>query len=150
MSIFKKIGEFFASLFDAAKRAYENLNADQQAALQNGTGLINLINAMTTNTPAEIRAAIQKEFPSLDEAQLESALFSIAKTLGLGTYGSVDDVINALRARLASLDGKEWATMSHLAASALSIAFAPKESKIAVITTLIEWVYQHFVKKATS
>lgn len=149
MSIFTKIGHFFAHLFNAMKRAYSNLSSEQQLALQQGTGLINLINTMVEDPAEEIRKAIHDKFPDLDEARLETALFEAAASFGLKSINSIDDAIVAIKSHLASLTGKGWAIASHTAASVLAIAFGPADTKVASVVSLIEWVYQHFIKKST-
>lgn len=152
MSIFKKIGQFFKSLFNAAKKAYERLSTDEQEALQKGSGIVALINMMVENTPEEVRAAIEKRFPELDAEQLEQALFKVLNTFGIiGTetpVNNIEELIGMLQQHLQDKTGKEWATASHIAASVLAVFFVPKETKVAVIVSLIEWVYQHFIKKS--
>ena len=149
MNIFHSIGHFFVGLFDALKKAYLNLSKEEQAALQQGTGLVNLINKMLDKTPAEIRAAITAAYPTLDEATLEASLFQLAKTFGLNGVNNLDEAIIAIQKYLSSLQGTGWTIASHAAASALAILFAPPTAKIPVILSLIEWVYQHFIKKST-
>jgi hypothetical protein len=148
MSIFQKIGHFFVGLFNAAKKAYENLSVEQQTALQNGSGIVDLINTMLDKTPEEIRAVIQAKYPNIDEKALESGLFQVANTFGLQGVANLDEAIAAIQKHLSSLDGKVWAVASHAAASALAIIFAPVETKVSAIVSLIEWVYQTFIKKA--
>jgi hypothetical protein len=148
MSIFTFIGHLFEGLFNAAKKAYNGLTPEQQTALQQGSGLVAIINNMITATPAEVRAAIQAKFPELDEKKLEEGLFGVAKAFHITELTSLDDVIVAIQKHLESLQGNLWEVASHAAASALAIIFAPPETKFAAIASLLEWVYQHFIKKS--
>jgi hypothetical protein len=153
MSIFKKIGQAiaqaFVSLFNAAKRAYKNLDPESQKALQMGTGLIHLINEMTEDTAEDILTAIKEKFPDVPVALIESALFQVAQQFGLNKdVDDLEEAIDHLKTKLASLDGKVWAAVSHSMASVLAAIFAP-EQRVAVIVSLIEWVYQNFIKRST-
>lgn len=143
------IGHFFAGLFNAAKKAYKNLTPEQQAALLNGSGLVEIINSMLDKTPAEVRAAIQQKFPNLPEPLIEAALFKVVHAFNLiPTTNSLEDVIAAVQKKLTELDGKEWATVSHGMAVVISVFLAPPETKVAAIVSLIEFVFQHFIKKS--
>lgn len=151
MNFFKKIGKaiasVFKSLFNAAEKAYNKLSPEQQAAIQNGSGLVALINSMTESTPVEIRAAIQKQFPNLDEKKLEDAIFHLAQAFGLTSASNIDEEIEAIKKYLSELQGKAWATASHIGASVLAVFFAPADTKVGVLFSLIEWAYHKFFKK---
>lgn len=150
MSIFKIIGAFFVGLFNAAKKAYSKLSPEQQDALQAGTGLVAILNDNLAATPEQIRLLIQQRFPNLDEESLEKALFSVLQQFNLTVAENLDQAIVTIQGHLSSLEGKAWAVASHGVAAALSVAFGPKETKVATIVSLLEWVYQHFIKKSTN
>lgn len=151
MSFLNKIGKALAhawhSLFNAAKAAYEKLSPEEQQALQNGSGLLAIINQATVNTGAEIREAIQKRFPNMDAATLEDAAFKLAKTFNITSANNVDEALEQIKAYLSSLSGKAWAEASHIGSVAISILFAPNNTKVGIIVSLIEWVYQTFFHK---
>lgn len=146
--LLQTIGHFFAGLFNEAEKAYSNLTPEQQAALVNGSGIVDIINSMLTAEAADVRKAIQEKFPNIDEQRLEQGLFAVANSLNLTGFTSVDDCIAALQKHFAGLTGKVWEGASHGAAGILAILFAPPETKFAAIASLLEWVYQHFIKKA--
>jgi hypothetical protein len=142
------IGHFFRDLFDAAKKAYNNLSPDVQNAMLNGAGVISLVNSMLDKTPAEIRAAIQAQFPNLNETQLEQGLLTMLHTFNVApNTNSLEDAIEALKNYLSTHSGGTWETVSHSLGVALAALFAPANTKLATITSLIEFVYQHFIKK---
>lgn len=149
MSIFNVIGLFFVGLFNAAKKAYNKLSDDQKDALQSGVGLIAILNENIEKAPAEVRLLIQAKFPKLNEQALETGLFSVAQSFGITQFSNLEEAIVAVQGHLNSLEGKAWAVASHSAAALLSVLFAPTETKVAAIVSLLEWVYQHFIKKAT-
>ena len=136
------------NLFNTIKKEYQHLSDTEKQALQNGTGLVALINSMLDKTPAEIRLAIEQKFPNINEHVLESALYSLVNTLGLSVAGnSIEQSISAIKTKLASLHGKDWELISHTAASAIAVFFSPTETKVATIVSFIEWVYRTFIKK---
>lgn len=149
MSFLKFFGKIFSALFNSAKRAFKKLTPEQQAALQHGAGIIDLINKMIKASPTAVRKEIAKKFPDLDAEKLEAGLFEIAHAFNLAAaHSSLDDVIIALQRHLGGLQGKRWAQASNFAANVFAIFLSPKETKVAAIVTLMEWVYQHFFKKA--
>jgi hypothetical protein len=147
-TIFSKIGHFFIGVFDAMRKAYAHLTIEQRAALQDGTGLVELINANLEKTPKQIRQLIAEKFPTLSSEKLELALFDIAQSFNLTKADSIEDIIASIQAWLNGLEGQSWAYVSHALASAFSILFAPPETKLKTIVSLIEWVFQKFIKKA--
>lgn len=147
--LLKSIGHFFKGLFNEARKAYNHLSTDQKAALLHGAGVVDLINTNLDKTPAELRDLIKNKFPDIDEAKLEDVIFQLTTSFKLlpENIKSFDDCIVALQGYFKGLSGKEWAWASHSAGSLISILFAPKETKFAAIASLIEYVYQHLVKK---
>jgi hypothetical protein len=146
-NVFKKIGQFFEGLFNAARKTYNKLSDEQKAALVHGSGLVAIINANIEGTPADVRAMIATKHPNLDIEKLEAALFKVAQSFGITDLQSADDAIAAIQGHLSGLSGKTWAVASHAAASLFSALFAPQETKVATIVSLIEFVYRHFIKK---
>ena len=148
-SIFKKIGQFFKNLFNALHKAYNKLSPEQQEALQQGAGLVAIINSNLDAAPEKVKELIQAQYPELDVAKLEEALFNVAQSFGVTDLSDLDEAIMVIQNHLNSLEGKAWAIASHTAASVIAIAFGPKESKVATFLMLITWVYHTFIKKDT-
>lgn len=153
MNIFQKIGAFFVSLFNSAKAAYLELSEEDQIALKGGTGIVAILNNTIGQGVTEVRAAIQAQFPTYDEAALEAALIQVGNTF-LGTnFASGDAVITAAQNKLADLKNtspKGWATASHAFAALFSVLFGSPATKVATFTSLIEFVYQNFIKKTVT
>lgn len=149
MSIFSAIGHFFEGLFNEAKKAYDKLSPEQKLALQQGSGLVAIINNNLNAAPAAIRAAIQKAFPTVDEAKLEATLFEVAKSFGITQATNLDEAIAAIQKHLGSLKGKAWEIASHAAASLAAAWFSP-ETRTGVIVSLMEYVFQFIIKKKVS
>lgn len=150
MSIFKKIGEFFKGLFNAAKKTWNRLSPEVQEALQHGSGIVAIINQNIDATPDFVLEAILKRFPELTEEKIKDGLTKVAEELKI--LQGVNDpdlptLLKNLQVYLGSLSGKGWAVASHLIASAFAIITAPAGTKFAAITSLIEWVYQTFFYK---
>lgn len=142
------IGTIFKALFNSAKTVYNKLPDDVKDAMLHGAGIVDLINGMLDKTPAEIREAIQTQYPKLNVKQLEAAIISVLRTFNItDNINSLDDAIEALKNYLATHNGKAWANISHSIGTGLAALLAPKETKLATITSLIEFVYHRFVKK---
>lgn len=146
------IAEFFEGLFthvlSGAKKDFKDLPQEVKDALIHGSGIMDLIRRMTDNTPAEIRAAIQEEFPDLDIAKLEEGLFRIAHAFNLAPkVNDLDDCIKLLQTYLSTLQGEVWDVIMHTAASILGIILAPPGQKVGGLVSLMEYVYQTFFKK---
>lgn len=147
--LFHFIGSVFSGLFKSARKAYNSLSDEQKAALLHGSGIIDIINASLDKTPTEIRELITEKYPDIPEPLLESGLFALAHAFKLvPASNSLEDVIEAIKNHLKSFEkGKTWAVISHSLASALSVIFSPPETKVAAVVSLIEYVFQHLIKK---
>lgn len=143
-------GSIFHHVLAGAEETYKNLTPEQQSALLDGSGILNLINSMLTSSVTEIRAAIQEQFPNVSEAALEAGLFEIAHIFNLTpTDGDLDDCIAKLQAYLASKtqQSSTWDNIMHSASLALATILAPAGTKLGAFAMLIEYVYQTFIKK---
>ncbi|MES2779874.1 MAG: hypothetical protein V4651_08240, partial [Bacteroidota bacterium] len=116
-------------------------------ALQNGAGIVDIINDNLGKAPAEIRALLKEKFPGLDEAKLENVVKQVCEMFNLPVT-TLDEGITAIQAHIDKFDEAKWAVLSHSIASAFSILFAPPETKVKVFVSLIEYVYQRWFKKA--
>jgi len=144
-TILEKILPF---LFKAAKREYDKLPQAEKDALQQGSGIFDIINTEVDKTPAEIRALIIAKYPTLDEAKMEAGLFEVAHTFNLLVEANnFDDLITKLKAFLASQQGAKWAAVVQSMANIAAIIFAPEGTIFAKVGMIMEYVYQHFIKK---
>lgn len=152
MTFFGKIlaifGNIFSHVFKGAKKTYDKLSPEEQAALLHGSGVISIINTEIGKTPTEIRDAILVAYPDLDETKLENGLFTIAHAFNLAPQeNNIEDIIAKLQTYLSSLKGNIWEGISHDLAGLLTIIFAPVGSKFGALISLIEYVYHRYIKK---
>lgn len=141
-------GGLFTRVLDGAKKDFNDLPQETKDALIHGSGIMDLIRRMTSNTPAEIRAAIQTEFPDADPVKVEEGLFKIAHSFNLEPkLNDFDDCISLLQTYLSTLQGDVWDVIMHSAASILGIVLAPPDQKVGGIVSLMEYVYQTFFAK---
>ncbi len=143
----KKIGLFFKGLFNAAKKAYENLPEEQQQALLQGSGVIALINDMYDDAPDLIISAIREKFPNLPLDTVMAGINEALKGFGIDAGQTLVGAIEKLKEKLHIGEGKTWAATSEMAAKFFAIVVAPKDMKYARIAALMEYVYQTFIKK---
>lgn len=148
MSLITWLEKVLPFLFKAAKREWDSLPATEQNAILHGSGVLDILNTETGKLPAEVRAAITKKFPDLDEATLEKGLFELAHTFGLlPKENDLDDCITLLQTYLSSQQGVKWAAVIQSAANILAIIVAPAGTIFAKIGMLMEYAYQTFFKK---
>lgn len=146
--ILEAIGNTFGSVLRGAKKTFDQLLPEQQAALLHGSGVLAFITQELEKTPGEIRDGILEKFPDLDVAKLESGLFQIAKAFNLNVEANnLEDLIEKLQKYLNSFQGSLWEWIVQSAAGAFAIVLAPPGTRFAAIGQLLEVVYQKFFKK---
>lgn len=150
-SFLGKIGDFFSGLFSSAKKTWAKLSPEIQNALLHGSGIIATINKYVDAAPQFVIDAIVAKYPDLHIDQITQGLKKVAVALNIAIDTNDDDltvVISKLQQYLASTkdDGKVWATISHSLAALLAVVLSPAETKVASVTSLLEFVYQHFIK----
>jgi hypothetical protein len=151
-----KLPSFFASFFNAAKKAWYKLSPEIQKAMVHGSGVIAVINKYLTAAPEFVIDAIKQKFPDLHIEQLTTGLNKVAEALNIAesmNNAELAITVTNIQKYLAThkpdilVKSKTWALISHTAASAISIFLAPAETTVATITNLIEFGYQEFIKK---
>lgn len=145
-------GRLLASIFGgfvrSAKRTYNNLPKETQDALVHGSGIWDIINNMLDEVPGRVREAIQEKYPDLNITVIESSLYLIAKSFNLSPKSNnLDDTIDSLQGYLKGLEGKFWAAASRTGSTLLAAIFAPPETKLEALASLIGTVYHWLVKK---
>lgn len=147
MSIFKKIGHWFEGLFDAAKKAYNEQPQEVKDSFTYGVGFAEILKTSLGQGPATIREMAIKKYPKLDLQKMESILQQMLQFFNI-KYTTIDDGIEALQTHISSMDGKAWAIAEHTLGSLFSVLYAPPETKVKTVVSLIEWFYQKFFKKS--
>lgn len=148
--LFKAIGSIFTGLFNSAKKTWKKLSPEVQNAMLQASSIVETINTNIDGTPAFIIEILRKKFPGLTVEKLHEYTGKVAAALKLGQElndPDLETLIVHLQAYLGSLKGKVWAAMSHTIASLFAIVAAPPETKFAIISSLMEYVYQHLIKK---
>lgn len=141
-------GSIFHSVMKGAEKTFDELPQETKDALIHGSGIMDVINGLLDGTPDEIRAAIAEKFPDVSPVALEAGLFAVAHGFNLlPNENDLNDCINKLKEYLKNLHGNVWDAIMHAGASILAIVFAPAGTKFGAITSLLEWVYQTFIKK---
>jgi hypothetical protein len=149
--LFSKIGSFFSDLFNGAAKAWHKLSPEVQNSLLHGSAIVKAINDNINATPDFILDIVQKKFPNLPLDKIKAGLQKVAEGLNVAEGINTDDLlalIKALQDYLATKtkNGTTWAAISHTIASIFAIAVAPKGTKFAVVSSLLEYVYHRFIK----
>jgi len=148
--ILAKIGDIFEGIFNAAAKTYNNQSPEVQAALKDGSEILNIINNNVKEAPEFVIELIQKAFPNLDRETLLEGLKQVSKGINQTDAilaDTLEETILNLQKYLESLEGTFWAGVSELSAKLLAVFFAPSGTKWVVISSLMEYVYQKIVKK---
>ena len=145
-----KIGDFFSGLFNSAKKTWAKLSPEVQNAMLHGSGIIDIINNNVDKVPSFVIALIQSKYPDITTDKIHAGLKGIADALHIAegvNDGDLEALISNIQKYLASLNGKIWANISGTLAKAIAAFLAPPETKFAAISSLMEFVYQTFIKK---
>lgn len=141
-------GSIFSHVLKGAEKTYNDLPEETQDALLHGSGVIAFITKEAEAAPGSVAQGILAEYPDLNIDSLTKGLLLVAQAFKLDVdENSIDDIIAKLQAYLASLQGDLWDIIVQGAANILAVFLAPKGTKVGVITTLMEYVYQTFLKK---
>jgi hypothetical protein len=144
------IGSLFTGLFNEAHRVWKKLSPEIQAAMLHGSAIVDVINKNIDAAPAFIIELLQKKFPDLTLEKLHSGLNEVAKGLNIAETVNNDELgtlIEKLQVYLNSLNDGVWAGISHTIASIFAVITVPAGTKFATISSLMEYVYHHFIKK---
>jgi len=135
--LFQKILDVFLNIFtSAAKELWNSLTPEEQGALKQGSGVMKIINDHIDESPEEIKAIIEKDYPGIP---LET-LAELAAHFNLGVGAKIEDAIAAIQLWLKSKEGTVWD-------NALSFFLSDKEARPGIIAALMESVYRWFIKK---
>lgn len=148
--LLEKIGSFFKGLFDAAERAYNKLQPEVKKAMVQASEVLAILNKHVTESPDFVIEIIQKAFPELDREKLLEGLNKVSEGLNVVDAieaDTLEETIRNLQKHLEGLQNETWAGATSLAAKLLAIFLSPKGLKYAIVESLMELVYQKFVKK---
>lgn len=140
---FKKIGTFFSSLFNAAERTWNKIPSETRQAIVDGSGVISFINEHIDDSVEDLTKALQAQYPTLSTENMEK----VAAAWNLPfDEGDLVSIVGAIQAHLKPLEGKIWAGVSDGLARVIAGLTSPEGTKYAVISSLMEFAYQKFIK----
>lgn len=147
--LFKAIGDFFSGLFKSAKKTWNKLSPEIQNAMLKGSGLVAIINDNVDKAPDFVIDIIKKKYPDFSIEKIKEAIKKGSE--GLTIAGGINDndlavTIGNLQKYLSTLEGKTWAKISHTLGLGISAAIAPKETKMAALSSLLDYVYHDLIK----
>jgi len=147
--LLSKIGSFFTGLFDAAASTFNDLAPEIKESFVKGSSILNLINKYVNETPDFIIQVIQDKFPDVTREKLSAGLYEVATGLNIAqdlTKEDLESTLKAIQQHLSKLKGSFWAGASEFGAKLLAFAFAPEGTKWATLSSLMEYVYQKYIK----
>jgi hypothetical protein len=148
----KKVGDIFENLFNQARKTWKKLSPEVQNAMLHGSDNIATINDHVDETPQFILHLLQEKYPDLTLENIHASLKAASEGLSIGEQINDEDlgtmIIN-LQKYLSGLEGVLWAKISHALALGIAVFLAPAGTKLAAITSLLEYVFQDLIKGKT-
>lgn len=152
LKLLEKIGQFFAGLFNAAKRAWKKASEPFKDALLKASGIVDIINTNVNSLPPIVIQIILQKFPDLNIDKIKEIILEVSKDLHIAE-NTADTDLEVMLARLQEVlattkqdSGKTWAKISHTAYLAIAVLLAPVGTKLAAIVSLAEYVYHDLIK----
>lgn len=148
--LFAAVGDFLRGIFNAAEKAWNKLDPEVQQAFTWGSKVLELINVNKEAAPDFLIELIQKHFPTLTKEKLFTGLNKVAEGLNVAQAieaDTLEETLLNLQKYFSTLKGATWAGVSALGAKLLAFAFAPAGTKWATFESLMEYVYQTYIKK---
>lgn len=148
-SIVSIFGSIFHHVLSGAEQTFNQLPQATKDSLIHGSGILEIINSMIGSTAASVEAAITEKYPDVNATNMEAGLFAIAHAFGLlPNEGDLHDCIAKLQAYISSQKGTVWEDIMHSASLLLATVLAPIGTKLGALSSLLEYVYQTFIKKS--
>ena len=147
--LFEFFKTIFGNLFNAAKKTWNKISPELQKAMLSGSGIISIINEHVDASPTFIKEYIQLKYPELTPEKIHEALLKASEGLVIAQELNDTDLlttIQKIQGYLKGLEGKVWANISQTLAKGIAAFLAPAETKFAAISSLIEFVFQTFIK----
>jgi len=145
------IGHFFTDLFSGIQKVWHSLTEAEQAVSIKASSIIAIINANLTAAPADVLSLIQAAFPTMTKEGLTDLLNKANQILGIAdnaASGTFEQALQTLQAYLSKYQGNTWITITRAVVEILVTVLEPG-TIIQKIETVLEYVYQEFVKPKT-
>lgn len=148
--LLSQFGAWFKPIIKDGEDTYDTLEVTAQKALQEGSGVIAVFNQDLDATPADIKALLQKAFPSLSFDVVHGFLETILNKMGAVQKDipvTFDDAIVAFQGFLKQHqeDNSFLGRISKFLAGEFTILASP-ETPIQKIDDSLEYVYHLIVK----
>ena len=153
MSFFSKLFAFkfkgVTDLFNAMSHCWKHLSDLEQAISLKASGIIAIINANVGMVPEDVFKLIQAKFPDVTEQWIHDTLNKAADFLKIGDGAaalSFQDAIKVFQQHLTTVTGNTWIAKTQHAVGAILTVLLPDTSPLNKITTILEYIYENFVK----
>jgi predicted metallopeptidase len=152
MAFFDFLGHFFENLFNATAKAYNSLHEKEQEALVKASSIIAVVNENINAAPEFVFELLQQKFPELTKEELLSKLNELNTTIhkvDSVLADTAEGALTNLQEYLKQYEGKQWVVIVQGVVGLLANILNPEIGAIQKVLLCVEYVYQHFVKKAT-
>jgi hypothetical protein len=148
MSIFSKIGDFFASLFDSIKKEYEKLDPAIKADITTAITTVNIIKANLDKPASELLALLESTIGGFATDKVKAVIEQVATDLGLAATVAGDpvSVLEAIVTALTGATGNRLLDLLLDTAKYLVVNLNPGDITRENGGPLVQWVKTHFFK----
>ena len=146
---FYKIGVWHPSFEEGIVELYSKLHGSEQAAIKMASGWIAVINSNLQATPEVIFTILQTKYPGVTRQNVTNVLNELNGALlkiDTATPEDFNTALARLQEYLGKHEGNVWIALTRAAVGVLADIFLKGKSPIQVIETVLEYVYQTFIK----
>lgn len=147
--LFFKLGIWHHSFEEVIAGLYNNLHEDEKIAVQTASGWIAIVNTYLKDTPDDVFKMIQLKFPDVTKESITDSLNKLNGELLKVDANTPDDfntALTKLQEYLSKYQGNTWIAITRAVVSVLTDILLKGASPIQTIETVLEYVYQLFVK----
>lgn len=146
---FDKLGVWHPHIEDALKDIYGKLHDTEKTAVKDASGWIAIINTYIKDSPEDVFKLIQLKFPNVTKEGVTDTLNKLNTEILKVDANTPDDfetALTKLQEYLGKYQGNTWVAITRSVVSVLTDIFLKGASPIQTIETVMEYVYQIFVK----
>jgi hypothetical protein len=146
---FEKIGVWHPKIIDGIEDLYNKLHDVEKVEVTKASSWIAILNDNVGKTPEDIFKLIQVKFPDVTREYVTEKLNKLnAQILKVDASipESFEDALTKLQDYLGKFQGNTWISMTRATVSVLADVLLNGQSPVQTIETVLEMVYQTFVK----
>jgi hypothetical protein len=147
---FNAIGLWKPNFEKSIVKIYEQLQDSERKAIEMASGWVAVVNTNLQATPDFVFDIIQQKFPGVSKEKIAEVFNKVNKALKLvddNTPETFEDAVAVLQAYLSKFgEHAVWASATKMVVEIAANILTGKATPIQTISTVLEYVYQMFIK----